>query len=140
MGKKEYRVICFCGENEIFVGVVESYILDGKRYPKYPGVETLQFFPYDKGTKYATIDYEGSLGCLFDIYEGKIKRISETNNFHFGLDDKKEHHDFQGGEGLGYFQLEPDKGIWIENGGYATGRFRLIEGKENIVRMINSLM
>jgi hypothetical protein len=135
MEKTEYRVICFCGENEIFVGVVESYIL-ANRYQKNPDVETLQFFRYNDDTKYAIIDYSGDFGSLFGIYEGDIKIIPETNHFHFAIEDIPE---FDTGE-LGYFQLEPNKGIWIENGGYATGRFRLIEGKEKVIPLLNSLL
>jgi len=135
MGKIEYRVICFCGENEVFVGVIESYILNN-RYQKNDDVETLQFFQYNNDTKYATINYSGDFGSLFSIYDGDIKKIPGTNHFHFGLEDIPEFDT----EELGYFQLEPNKGIWIENGGYATGKFRLIEGKEKVMSLINSLL
>jgi len=135
--KEEYSVICFCGENEIFVGVVESYILKNKT-PNHPDVETLQFFPYNKDTKYAKINYGGDFGNLFSIYYGDTKIITKENNLHFGLDDKKNLPYFGTG-GLGYFQLEPNKGIWIENGGYSTGKFRLIEGKEKVISLINLL-
>ena len=135
MEKIEYSVICFCGENEIFVGVVESYILEN-RFQKHPDVETLQFFQYNRDTKYAIINYSGDFGSLFGIYDGDIKIIPGTNHFHFALDDIPEFDT----EELGYFQLEPNKGIWIENGGYATGEFRLIEGREKIMSMINSLL
>ena len=50
MEKIEYSVICFCGENEVFVGVVESYILED-RYPENDDVETLQIFQYNSDTK-----------------------------------------------------------------------------------------
>jgi hypothetical protein len=135
MEKIEYKVICFCGENEIFVGVVESYILEN-RSQKHPDVETLQFFQYNNDTKYAIINYSGDFGSLFDIYDGDIKKISGTNHYHFGLEDIPEFDT----EEPGYFQLEPNKGIWIENGGHATGRFRLVEGKEKVMSLINSLL
>ena len=131
----EYNVICFCGENEIFVGVVESYILEN-RFQKNDDVETLQLFQYNSDTKYAIINYSGDFGSLFGIYDGDIKIIPGTNHFHFALDDIPEFDT----EELGYFQLEPNKGIWIENGGYATGRFCLIEGRKKIMSMINRLL
>jgi len=129
---KNYSVACFVSENYIFVGTLESYILNGKSVDE-DNYETLEILEYNPENRFVRFSTEND--SLFSLFKGE-----EVDKKHLISLDQAEGVYTMLGMGDVFFEIKPEMGILMENGFYGGGDFRVCEGREEVCRTFNNVM
>ena len=125
--RKSYSIACFTSEDYIFVGTVESYILNGKSVDK-DRYEDLEILEYSKENRF--VRYSCSKENRFSLC--KEEDVDKKNLI--SLDRPEGEHEW--GSGHLFFEVKPETGILMDAG----EEFEVCVGRENVLYEMNRIM
>ena len=127
--RKSYSIACFTSEDYIFVGTVESYILNGKSVDKdrYEDLEILEYSKENRFVRYSCSEENPGFSLCKEEDVDKKNLISL---------DRPEGEQNNGYSGHLFFEVKPETGILMD----ASGEFKVGVGRENVLYKMNRIM
>jgi len=124
--RKSYSIACFTSENYIFVGTVESYILNGKSVDEdlYENLEILEYSKENRFVRFSGDNQSFSLCKEEDVDKKNI----------ISLDRPEGEHEWDSGDL--FFEVKPETCILRNN----WEEFKVCVGRENVLYKMNRIM
>jgi hypothetical protein len=127
--RKSYSIACFTSENYIFVGTVESYILNGKSVDKdlYENLEILEYSKENRFVRFSCSEEENPSFSLCKEEDVDKKHL-------ISLDRPEGEHEWD--SGYLFFEVKPETCILRNN----WEEFKVCVGRENVLYKMNRIM
>jgi hypothetical protein len=123
----EKLIVCFSGENYIFVGTIDGPFIG--KIKRHSEVQSLQIFNYNPMDKHIVMNFSNNKDSLFKKSDGEVNKDYEIDF------DREEDLDMCYVE-RAYFEVKPDHGILLES----DGGFRLLKSKDEVCKIVNFLL
>jgi hypothetical protein len=126
--RKSYSIACFTSEDYIFVGTVESYILNGKSVDKdrYEDLEILEYSKENRFVRFSCSEENPGFSLCKEEDVDKKNLIS--------LDRPEGEHEWDSGHL--FFEVKPETCILSAE----DGEFEVFIGRENVLYEMNRIM
>jgi|688.fasta_scaffold00022_132 hypothetical protein len=124
--RKSYSIACFTSENYIFVGTVESYILNGKSVDEdlYENLEILEYSKENRFVRFSGDNQSFSLCKEEDVDKKNL----------ISLDRPEGEYGWNSGDI--FFEVKPETCILRNN----WEEFKVCVGRENVLYIMNRIM
>jgi hypothetical protein len=124
--RKSYSIACFTSEDYIFVGTVESYILNGKSVDKdlYENLEILEYSKENRFVRFSGDNQSFSLCKEEDVDKKNLISLDRPEGEHYWE------------SGHLFFEVKPETCILQNN----WEEFKVCVGRENVLYKMNRIM